>query len=510
MSRILSVSLFSAVLLAAPFLSPTLFPLAWVAFVPLFWGLQRTKNLRTAVFHGWLTGVFAHLIGFYWLVYTISVFGGFSYPVSAVVFLIYAGLQGLQMALFALLVRGIGYGGGQIFPALFWVAIEFWFPLLFPWFLASSQSSFTSFIQTADLVGPYGTSFLIVWLNAIVARALFKAEEDSKPLWTAGTLFTACVIGSLIYGAVRLNQIAARMDNASKLAAAAVQANIEVGMKWDPKQMKENLDAHVRLTREISGVQVIIWPESAIEELLPEDFKALPPRFVESLGLKGAYFIFGSRSFRGSPTEPNPKVFNTVFLTDPRGVVLARYHKQVLLAFGEYLPFSSILSKLPAMPFAEGFTPGDGPRTLDLPGGIRMAPLICYEDLMPELSRSFVKTTKANVLVNLTNDAWYGRTVAPWQHARLAQWRAIETRRSLLRVTNTGVTTLINARGEIGDALPIFTPGVLKSDVEILEGETLYVRFGDWFAWAMTILSVVVVVFRLTARPALGRSSPLT
>src|SRR5688572_1131951 len=104
MSRIFLVSLSSAALLAAPFLSPALFPLAWAAFVPLFWGIERSKNLRAAAFHGWLTGLFAHLIGFYWLVYTISVFGGFSYPVSAVIFLVYAGLQGLQIALFALLV----------------------------------------------------------------------------------------------------------------------------------------------------------------------------------------------------------------------------------------------------------------------------------------------------------------------------------------------------------------------------------------------------------------------
>jgi apolipoprotein N-acyltransferase len=113
---------------------------------------------------------------------------------------------------------------------------------------------------------------------------------------------------------------------------------------------------------------------------------------------------------------------------------------------------------------------------------------------MPELSRAFVTTSNANVLVNLTNDAWYGRTAAPWQHARLAQWRAIETRRSLVRVTNTGVTSVINAKGEMVEWLPIFTPAVLKAEVEILEGETFYVRFGDWFAWSMTLVSLAVLL----------------
>ena len=171
------------------------------------------------------------------------------------------------------------------------------------------------------------------------------------------------------------------------------------------------------------------------------------------------------------------------------------YHKQVLLAFGEYIPFAPIFSKIPGMPpVGEGFSRGDGPTTLDLPGGIKVAPLICYEDIMPELARGFVKEKGANLLVNLTNDAWFGDTVAPWQHARLAQWRAIETRRTLVRVTNTGLTTIINPKGEMLDTLPLFAPGVLTAKVEIMNGETLYVKYGDWFAWLTVAGSVLILL----------------
>jgi apolipoprotein N-acyltransferase len=494
MSRIIFGPLSSAVLLAAPFLAPKLFPLAWVAFVPLFWTIAQAKNLRAAVFCGWLAGLFAHLIGFYWLVYTINIFGGVPYPVSVIVFLVYAALQGLEMAIFALLVCSVGFGPWQIYPALFWIPIEFLFPLLFPWHLANSQSSFSWFIQTADLTGLYGASFFIMWFNAIVAGLLFKTGRGSRTPWIPLIICSACVAASLVYGLARLNQVTAQLNRATKLTVAAVQANIDVGMKWDPKQMQANLEAHIKLTRGISGAQVILWPESAIEEWLPENLHSLPTAFVESLGLKNAYFIFGARSYRGSPKGPDLKSFNTAFLTDPRGVVLERYHKQVLLAFGEYIPFSGLLGLLPGMPFVEGFTAGDGARTFDLPGGKRIAPLICYEDLLPELSRSFVREKKANLLVNLTNDAWYGKTAGPWQHARLAQWRAIETRRSLLRVTNTGVTTFINAKGEMVETLPIFAPAVLKTTIEILQGETLYVRYGDWFAWGVTLIAVAVIL----------------
>ncbi|HXV48538.1 MAG TPA: hypothetical protein VEB61_07010, partial [Candidatus Binatia bacterium] len=120
MSSNIFSAIVAAVLLAAPFLSPSLFPLAWVAFVPLFWSLQRAESLRRAIFYGWVMGFAAHLIGFHWLVYTISAFGGFAVPVSVAIFIAYAALQGIQMAIFALIVRAIGFGPLGIFPALVW------------------------------------------------------------------------------------------------------------------------------------------------------------------------------------------------------------------------------------------------------------------------------------------------------------------------------------------------------------------------------------------------------
>jgi len=221
--------------------------------------------------------------------------------------------------------------------------------------------------------------------------------------------------------------------------------------------------------------------------VIPDALPALPMDVMPSFKSERTRFIFGSKSYTGQPGRKDFSAFNTAFFTDANGKILGRYHKQVLLAFGEYLPFAKILSHLPAMPFADGFTAGAGPVVFYLPRSVRIAPLICYEDLMPELARQFVGETRANVLVNLTNDAWYGKTIGPWQHLWLAQSRAIETRRSLLRVTNTGVTSLVNAKGEVVKTLPMFTPAVMQTEVEILNEQTYYVRFGDWFAWGITI-----------------------
>ena len=488
----------AAILLATPYLAPALFPLAWLSFVPLFWAVQRAATPRRAALYGWLMGFAAHLMGFYWLVYTISAFGGFPYAVSVVVFIVYAALQAIQMALFALLVRCAGFGPLKIFPALFWVPLEFLFPLLFPWHLANSQVAFSWFIQSADLVGPYGASFIVMWSNAAVFHALFAGEDEPLRRYLPAAYAALAVLVSLVYGVGRLQSVAAEMAAAQKLSVAAVQGNVDIDMKWNPALAQKNLAKHRELTAPVRPVPLVIWPESAIEAFIPEDLQILPPEFMPAFESERTFFIFGAKSYRGKPGQPGIKMFNTAFFTDARGRIISRYHKQVLLAFGEYLPFSKILSLLPAMPFADGFTAGPGPVTFHLARGIRIAPLICYEDLIPDLSRKFVSETHANVLVNLTNDAWYGRSVGPWQHLWLSQSRAIETRRSLLRVTNTGVTSLINAKGELVKTLPMFNAAVMQADVEILNSETYYVRFGDWFAWALTAISLALVFFNLS------------
>jgi apolipoprotein N-acyltransferase len=494
MSSTLLLCLASAILLSAPYLTPGLLPFSWIAFLPLFFLVFQSVSLRQAAFRGWLTGFFTHLLGFYWLVDTITVFGGLPAPMSGVVFLVYAALQGLQLSLFALLVKRCGLGPFCLFPPLFWVVMEFWFPLLFPWYLANSQLLFIPFIQTADLVGPYGASFVVMGFNAGCYDALSSWKNGQAVRWRSAIAAAVLIAASVAYGLFRLQRVDAQIAAAKKLQIAAVQGNIDVDLKWNPALARQNLQAYQKLTAQAGDARLVIWPETAVESWVPEKLAQLPADLVPPIDPEKTYFAFGARSFRGRPAAPDFKAFNSVFLTVGTGSILGYYHKQVLLAFGEYLPFAKLLSKLPAMPFAEGFTPGEGPRTLDMPGGVRIAPLICYEDLMPDLSRRFVSTSDANVLINFTNDAWYGRTVAPWQHARLAQWRAIETRRSLVRVTNTGVTSVINAKGEMVRSLPIFTPAVLKAEVELLDGETPYVRFGDWFAWTSSLLAAAVVL----------------
>src|SRR2546427_3154299 len=357
---------FSAALLALPYLFPPFFPLSWVAFVPLLWAVQHV-TIRQGLLFGWLTGIIAHLVGFYWLNYTIKVFGGYSYELSAVIFLLFGAYSGLPFALFTLLVRLCGFGPLSLFPALFWVAIEFWFPSLFPWHLAGSQSEFLVLIQSADLVGPFGTSFLLMWVNTTFYAEIFSRRGK---LWLRETAVLGVIVFvTILYGHFRLKVVAAEMQAAPKLAVAAVQGGIDIKRKWDMAYMESNLKAYQDLTRGAHGVNLVVWPEAAVEAWLPENIQRLPPELLPALQ-PDTFLIFGARSFRGNPKGSDLKAFNSVFSMDFEGQVLGHYHKQVLLAFGEYIPFAALLSKLPGLPSQiEGFTPGDRQHPLDLAGG---------------------------------------------------------------------------------------------------------------------------------------------
>ncbi|HEX9443844.1 MAG TPA: apolipoprotein N-acyltransferase [Candidatus Binatia bacterium] len=490
----------SGALVAAPFLHPGFFPLAWIAFVPLFWAVERAGGPRRAFLVAWLAGAAAHLMGFYWVDHTVRVFGGIPYGLSEIVLLGFSILAGFHIALFGLLVYFCGLGPLMIFPPLLWVAVEFFAPQLFPWHLANSQSAFLVFIQTADLTGPYGAGFLLAWANAVLYALLFLRARGARVLIASAAVLALALAGNFIYGHLRLKEVSADMRAARTLEIAAVQGSIDILHKWNVTYLESNLKSYLDLTRTVPNAALYLWPESTVEAWVPEDAERMPPEFVPALP-PGAALIFGARSFRGAPDGPDMKAFNSAFAVDSAGRVLGHYHKQVLLAFGEYIPFAPVLAHVPFMPpIGEGFTRGAGPATLDLPGGVKAAPLICYEDIMPELARRFVREKGANLLVNLTNDAWFGDTVASRQHARLAEWRSIETRRTLVRVTNTGLTAVVNPKGEITAELPIFSKGVLTAKVEIMEGETPYVKYGDWFGWGVTIIALGVVGWRWRRR----------
>ncbi len=493
------LSLLGAALIAAPFLWPILFPLTWFAPVPWLTALEGARHWRHALLAGALTGAITIALGFHWLVYTIHVFGGVNYALALAGFVLFVAYSAIPFVVFAAAVRLCGTGPLGLFPPAFWVTVEFWFPNLFPWYLATSQSAFTSLNQSADLVGHYGTTFVLLWAGTALYRILRARRGDGtmrSAAW-AGAAACAVLLAALVYGQARVAQVTAAATSARKLDVAVIQGNIDIERKGKAAFLKTNQQTYKDLSAKHADADLVVWPESAMEKWLPERAGRVPQALLPA---PHPHMIFGAISYR---REPGNRIrrYNSAFAVDPAGTVVGRYHKRVLLAFGEYIPLAWLIGGVPGMPpIGDGFTPGGIETPFALPNGARAAALICYEDLMPALSRRFVRNGRANLLVNLTNDAWYGRTAAPWQHARLARWRTLETRRAMVRATNTGLTTVIDPAGRMSAPLPLFSEGVLRITVPLMETETAYVRYGDWFAWLLTLVSIAAVAARRFGR----------
>ena len=251
----------------------------------------------------------------------------------------------------------------------------------------------------------------------------------------------------------------------------------------------------------IDNADLIIWPETAVQKWLPvhaqyleffEEEKVIPE-------IQGTYFLLGGLSYEAEINEENEDdieftQYNSAFLTDWNGKILGKYNKIKLLLFGEYLPFSDFIPWIKYVSPATGdFTPGNQLDVMNIgEKGIKIGPLICYEDIIPSFSRDFA-LKGANILINLTNDAWFGKSIAPYEHLLVSIPRAVETRRYLIRSTNTGVSAIINPIGEVTKQTGIFTKEVFSDQVALLYSDTVYMKLGDIFPWICLVVFVFFV-----------------
>jgi apolipoprotein N-acyltransferase len=477
----LALALLGGSTVAVSFLDFSLWPLGWIAFAPILLAIARGPSVRQTIAAGVAAGLATNVPAFSWLVHTIHLFGGFPLWLS---WLFYLGLSLYstgQFVLFALAVRLAGLGPAALFPALFWVTLEFWYPNLFPWRLANSQQSVPLLLQTGDLVGPFGLSLVMVWVGAAVARAIDDGWRASRSGLSLAALSVAALVA---YGVARLPAIDALAARSPAVRVGIVQGNLSIEEKHDVRYFEANLDTYKSLTESLRPPpHVVIWPESVITEPLPRSLRALSPAGREALGLRRPLFAGALTFDDGAP----PRLFNSVVLFDGDGSVLGLSDKQILMPFGEFMPFGSLLPWLKQIsPQTGDFQAGREVVPLDVPGVGRFAPLNCYEDIRAPIARRATLEGGAEILFAVANDAWFGDTMAPFQHEALALWRAIENRRYLARVTNTGVTDVIDPSGRVALRLPLFRPASVVAEVHMLRMLSLYTRVGDTFAWLVT------------------------
>lgn len=472
-------------LVAAAFLRFWLYPLAWIALLPLILAASLATSGRQAAWLGWLAGVVTNVPAFYWLVYTIRVFGGFPYPVAALLYGALTAFTSIQFALFAYLVyaaRNRPLWG--VVPASSWVVLEFFYPNLFPWRLANSQMEALRLIQSGDLAGPYLLSFVMVWVAAAAAQWLLS--RNRKALLPA----LACVASLWAYGHWRLAAIDQAMEGAPVLRVALVQGNVGIEEKGDVRYFAVNLEKYRRLTEQVQDrVDLVVWPETVHQHWIPTTETRLEGDANPFPGLRTA-LIFGGLAYR--PLNPDEaEQFNSAFLMAPGGRLLGRYDKRILMPFGEYIPGGSYFPAVYALsPETGRFTAGKSVRVFDLLGKGRIGQLICFEDIVGSMPR-WTSLAGAEVLVTILNDAWYGNSSAPYQHQALAIWRSIENRRFLLRGSNTGVTSIVDAAGRVVRQGGLFTEEVIVGEARRLHIRSLYTILGDWFpASALLLLGV--------------------
>lgn len=498
----LALAALTGILYPLTFMIPYSGILSWVLLVPLFCAISG-KTPRNAFRLGLLAGTLSNLIGTYWLIGTLSRFGGFPIPVSVIFIVILSAFSGLSYALFSYIVTRLGFMRrpgllSALLVAAVWTSVEYFFPFLFPYGIGNSQADYIPVVQIFDLFGVYALSFIIVLVNVAITRAIMRRGGSPFPVREAA-LSAVLVAAAIAYGYVRIGQVDAEIARAPKLKIGMVQANFDF---LEKSESQEDIvtEKHKEMSLALKDVDLIIWPETAIQAWFPTDTNYLALRDTVGVPyMEGKYFIVGGMSF--TPKEENIEVitsdnviqYNTAFLTDAEGRILSRYHKNKLLLFGEYLPFSKYFPAIKKISPASGdFTPGDEYDLFEIPEkGARIGPIICYEDILPPFSRKFAEKG-ANLIINITNDAWFGRTIAPYQHLFVSIPRSIETRKYLLRSTNTGISAIIDPVGRVVAETPTFERMNLEGEVGLMNGaNTFYTRVGDVFPVACLIFWAV-------------------
>jgi apolipoprotein N-acyltransferase len=484
--------------------------LAWVALIPLFYALRNAKP-REGFKIGFLTGLIAHVGILYWITYVVVQYGYLPVYIGIAAMLLLAAYLSLYTALFAIGIVFLRTRGHAVYltAPLLWTVLEFVRSYLltgFPWEnLAYSQYLFGNVIQIADITGIYGISFAIVLINAVLHDVLTAQFRGSRypivEIAIAGSVFLF-IYG---YGHFRAADIRESLKKASSIEVALVQGSIDQNLKWDERYQSETLDIYRSLSLQAIPAPggLVVWPETAAPFYF-ERPGPLQETVVHLARISGRSLLFGSPSYE----EENGKVsfMNSAYLLRPDGVIAGRYDKVHLVPYGEYVPLRKLFPFIGKLVAGVGdFRPGKEFEPLASEDH-RFGVLICYEVIFPEVARNY-KRNRADLLVNITNDAWFGRTSAPYQHLSMTVFRAVENRLFLIRAANTGVSAVIDPTGVILSRTDVFERTVLKDKVKFIDEKTFYAAYADLFVYICGLLLILTVFRQRRRRNHVGRNT---
>ena len=492
----------SGVLLALAFPKVDWNILAWVAFIPLLW-LTQGQTLRRAFGLGWLAGMGFYLCTLYWVVDTIGLYSNIPHIIAVGPLLLMCAILSAYTGVFAVGLSVCHQSGPHssgwsllVFGPMLWVALEWvrsFFFIGFPWVsLGYSQYNFLNLIQFVEYTGVYGLSALVILGNIVLFLAFSRPGRGRLLL-----VLLLIITGLWGWGNWRRSQLAAQPATHT-LNVGIAQGNIAQDKKWDPDYQEVTLARYEQLTRQITQqtVDLVIWPEAAVPFFFQSDV-TYRGRLLDLAQDTGTPILFGSPAFRADKTDLT--LFNRAYLLSPDTTILGHYDKMILTPFGEYIPFQdSVLFFLDK--FVEGigdFAPGTTPTVFSLPLKRQHAlhaddeagaddsfetfgVLICYEGVFPDLARRFVHNG-ARLLINVTNDAWFGETSAPYQHLAMEAMRAVENRVPLVRSANTGISAIVNIDGQIQAQTALLETTFIADQLTWPHVTSFYTQHGDWF-----------------------------
>jgi len=536
--------LLSAALQIVIFPLPGLFWLSWVAVAPLLVAILRARAPETlqldldgrarllpaTPWQGFALGYACGILWFagtcYWIFDTMHRYGGLPVPVAALTLLLFCMYVGLYHGMFGLLlalvagskIAGAKISGPKIEAArsaaairralgaapFLWVAVELARTRItaFPWeLLGYSQTGNFALTRITTTVGVYGLSFEILLVNSVFAAAFLSPKEQRNRLLMAG-----CVAAVIL----QAGQLLAPPPVATDRTAILVQPNIPIQAGWTKEYFQDTLRDLTATSLHPAGEKsagektdrhfdLIVWPES------PSPFYTSDPMFRDAVSALArqaeTWVVAGSIGINPAMHSggESSQIFNSAALVNPQGEWVGRYDKVHLVPFGEYLPFPQIFAFAGGLTKEVGeFQHGASRMPLDA-GGQRFGTFICYESIFPDEVRQG-PLQGAQVLLNISNDGWYGDSGAWKQHLQQTQMRAIENDRWLLAATNTGMTASIDPFGRIVAATPRKVRTALAAPYALRSGTTFYTRHGDWFAYLCAIISAGVVLARFAFR----------
>jgi apolipoprotein N-acyltransferase len=476
--------------------------LPFLCLAPFLALTAEAPSVRRAAWRGWIAGTAGSLPLYYWVALTVGVKGKQGWPLGCLAAVLVSAYVGAYISAAGAAARRLSdrYGerGLWAFPAA-WVALEFARSRLFsgfPWMLLGYDLSASPRLrQAADIAGVSGLSFLLalsgvsVYLSvrSLSRHGIRKGSVPAIPAFVTAIFLFA-------YGAAFLAGTAPAPDAGPPLRVGIAQGGIDQSEKWDPGNQERTLVVYEELTQQArdSGAQLVVWPETAAPFFYGWE-PALSRRLEGIAARAGIPLIFGAPWF---DPEGGGRVYNSVFHMDGRGVVRGRYDKRHLVPFGEYVPIPKFLFFLRKLTYGEkDFSAGTGPSLFET-GGSRASASVCYESIFPSLIGDGV-AAGAGWLVNVTNDAWFGDTVAPHQHLAMARLRCVEFRRPMVRAANSGISAFIDARGDTAHSIGLFRRGFATAEIRPASGVTPCGKIGDGLPISCCIIAALTLFFPL-------------